>query len=100
MNKLTKTVSYGNDRVEEWSGYTLDQLEQCRLVNAVKCELLKEQMNVFYSNTASMLTGQPSGAAQGPYGSIFSQFMNYAGYGLKAYKYIKGIVQLYRSFKN
>lgn len=100
MNKLKRTNALAAQQEKEWTGYSIDQLEQCRLVNAVKRDLIKEQLALVYRTTTAGLTGQGSGTNSDGIENGLSRFMTYAGYGMRAYKYIKSIMQLYRSFKN
>lgn len=99
MKKHNNHDTYADKQEKEWRGYTLDQLEQIRLVNAVKCDLLKEQLQVVYLNTSYALAGQSDTTAGIKYGSQLSNIINYAGYGYKAYRYIKGVFHILRNLK-
>ena len=100
MNKLTKPEHGIASKHIEWKGYSLDELEQCRLVNAVKSELIKEQIAVVYGTTASSLMGNGRDDMAETGGDWWTKFVSYAGYGIRAYKYIRTITDLYHRFKS
>ncbi len=80
-----------------WRGYSIDELEQRRAINAVKCDLIKEQLSYAYKGMTSSfsLTGGNS-----LLGVRFDQVMAYTAYGVQFFKYAKNLVSLYRSIKS
>lgn len=85
----------------EWNGYSLDELEHNRVVNAVKQELIKEQMTMVYGTTVNTLLGTNNrSAGEARLENGLSRFISYASYGATAYKYVKSLINLYKSFKS
>ncbi|MDE6154690.1 MAG: hypothetical protein K2G21_11165 [Muribaculaceae bacterium] len=82
---------------KKWRGYSIDELEQRRAINAVKCDLIKEQLSYAYKGMVSSfsLTGNNS-----ILGMKSDQIMAYMAYGVQFFKYTKNLVALYRNIKS
>lgn len=101
MNNLIKSDKRSNDLPLEWQGYSLDELEHNRVVNAVKRELLKEQISIVYGSTVNNLLGTKNlKTEETRIENGLSRFISYATYGAQAYKYVKSIINLYKSFRS
>lgn len=79
-----------------WRGYTIDELEQRRAINAVKCDLVKEQIAFVYKGIAA-----PTGAENGdsPIGLRLSRIMSYVSYGMQFFRYARSISSLWRDLR-
>ncbi|MDE6085875.1 MAG: hypothetical protein K2G40_05690 [Muribaculaceae bacterium] len=101
MNSIIKSNKRNKDFDREWQGYSLDELEHRRVVNTVKCELLKEQMTMVYGTTVnSLMGGNGRENRESQLENGISRIISYATYGAQAYKYVKSIINLYKSFKS
>lgn len=82
-----------------WRGYSLDQLEQRRAINAVKSDLIKEQIMLAYAGmTSTVAVGNATGADGNGGLTWFDKIATYVSYGLKAARYARSIYSIYRSF--
>ncbi len=88
------TVVKETRATREWRGYTIDELEQRRVVNKVKCDLVKEQFGLVYKSAQASLM---SGGGGMPFEEQINKVMTYATYGMQIYRYAKDIFSLFRS---
>ena len=79
-----------------WRGYTIDELEQRRAINAVKCDLVKEQIAYVYKG----LTASIGAGGDAPLGPRFGRIMSYVSYGMQFFKYARSIASLWRDFRS
>lgn len=90
----TNTVVKEVREPREWCGYTIDELEQRRVVNKVKCDLVKEQFGLVYKSAQASLVSGGSGM---PFEEQINKVVTYATYGAQIYRYAKDIFNLFRS---
>lgn len=90
----TNTVIKEVREPREWRGYTIDELEQRRVVNKVKCDLVKEQVGLVYKSAQASLVSGGSGM---PFEEQINKAVTYATYGVQIYRYAKDIFNLFRS---
>lgn len=81
---------------QSWRGYTLDELEHRRAVNAVKCDLIKEQLNLATSMAFASASGE---GLQDVVGQRFNKAMSYLSYGVQFFKYARSLYSIIKSFR-
>lgn len=92
-NNIMRDDYYAN---REWKGYTIDELEQRRAINAVKCDLIKEQLSISYKNmTASFVSSGTTEMTMN-----INRAMTYASYGIQIFRYARSFISLFKDFKS
>ncbi|MBD5365955.1 MAG: hypothetical protein HDR82_02905 [Bacteroides sp.] len=89
-----ETVVKAVSEPRKWRGYTIDELEQRRVVNQVKCDLVKEQFGLVYKSAQASLMSGGSGM---PFEEQINKVVTYATYGVQIYRYAKDIFGLFKS---
>lgn len=74
-----------------WRGYTITELEHRQAINAVKCDLIKEQMSLAYSQAVNSFNGE-----SGKLGSQFSKALSYLSYGVQVFKYARTVYSIFK----
>lgn len=80
----------------KWKGYSLEQLENRRLINRVKCDLIKEQLAIVGRSATSRFS---DGGGASALGSSINQYMTYASYGVTFFKYARRLYSIYRTIR-
>lgn len=83
-------------RGRKWNGYSIDELEHRRIVNSVKCDLIKEQLALAYKG----MTGEYSVSGTGRFNLRLDQLMTWGAYGLQFLGYARRFMSIYRNFKS
>lgn len=74
-----------------WKGYTITQLEHRQAINAVKCDLIKEQMSLAYSQAMNSFGGE-----SGKLGPQFNKVLSYLSYGVQICKYARTVYSIFK----
>lgn len=80
----------------DWNGYTIDELEQRRVINSVKCEFIKEQLTLACRNMTSSFSA--SGGSD-KFSLRLNQVITWGAYGLRLFRSARDMVSLFRNFK-
>ena len=83
-------------RSPEWNGYSIDELEQRRVINSVKCDLIKEQLTLAFKG----MTGAYSASGTERFNVKLDQLMTWGAYGLQFFGYARRFMSIYRNFKS
>lgn len=93
---IKKDHAVSNRNGRKWNGYSIDELEHRRIVNSVKCDLIKEQLALAYKG----MTGAYSASDTGRFNMRIDQLMTWGAYGLQFFGYARRFMSIYRNFKS